>query len=88
MNTVNVTFRLVTLEDAEQLQANCMPRATVQGIRESISEDLRACEAGEKVPLVAVVNDEVVGTATLVRNTHRLRRHIAEIAGVVVDHRY
>jgi N-acetylglutamate synthase-like GNAT family acetyltransferase len=34
------------------------------------------------------VDGEVRGTATLVRHQHRLRRHIADIAGVVVDHRY
>src|SRR5438132_25913 len=85
---MNVTFRLITLDDAEQLQANCMPRATVEAIRRWIPEDLRAYEAGEKVPLVAIVDGEVRGTATLVRHPHHLRRHIADIAGVVVDHRY
>ena len=88
MRTLNVTFRLITPEDAEQLQANCMPRATVEGIRQWIPEDLRAHAAGEKVPLVAIVDGEVRGTATLVRHPHHLRRHIADITGVVVDHRY
>ena len=85
---MDVTFRLITPEDAEQLQANCMPRATVEGIRRWIPEDLRAHEAGEKVPLVAIVDGEVRGTATLVRHPHHLRRHIASVEGVVVDHRY
>ena len=85
---MDVTFRLITPEDAEQLQANCMPRATVEEIRRWIPEALRAYEAGEKVPLVAMVDGEVRGTATLVRHPHHLRRHIADIAGVVVDHRY
>src|SRR3954462_667896 len=88
VNVVNVTFRLIALEDAEQLQANCMPRATVAGIRQWIPEYLRAHEAGEKVPLVAVADGEGRGTATLVRHAHPLRRHIAEITVVVVDHRY
>ena len=88
MHTLNVTFRLITPEDAEQLQANCMPRATVEGIRQWIPEYLRAHEAGEKVPLVAVADGEVRGTATLVRHPHHLRRHLADIVGVVVDHRY
>jgi GNAT superfamily N-acetyltransferase len=85
---MDVTFRLITPEDAEQLQANCMPRATVEGIRRWIPEHLRAHEAGEKVPLVAIVAGEVRGTATLVRHPHHLRRHIASVEGVVVDHRY
>lgn len=88
MRTLNVTFRLITPEDAGQLQANCMPRATVEGIRQWIPEDLRAHETGEKVPLVAIVDGEVRGTATLVRHPHAHRRHIADITGVVVDHRY
>lgn len=88
MHTLNVTFRLITPEDAEQLQANCMPRATVEGIRGWIPETLRAAEAGEKVPLVAFADGEVRGTATLAREPHHLRRHIADITGVVVDHRY
>src|SRR5688500_13928503 len=85
---MNVTFRLITHEDAEQLQANGLPRATVKAIRQWIPEDLRAHDAGEKVPLVAIVDGEVRGTATLVRHPHQLKRHIADITGVVVDHRY
>ena len=88
MQTLSITFRLIAPEDAEQLQANCMPRATVDGIRKGIPEDLRAHQAGEKVPLVAVVDGEVRGTATLVRHSPPLKRHVAEIVGVVVDHRY
>ena len=85
---MEITYRIIALEDAAQLQANCMPRATVEEIRAWIPKDVRAYEAGEKVPLVAVVNGEVAGTATLVRYAHRLKRHVADIAGVVVDHRY
>lgn len=88
MHPVNITFRLIAPDDAAQLQANCMSLATVEGIRQRIPEELRAYEAGEKVPLVAIVDGEVRGTATLVRHPHHLRRHIADIAGVVVDHRY
>jgi GNAT superfamily N-acetyltransferase len=88
MQDIHVTFRLITVEDAEQLQANCMPRATVDEIRQRIPDHLRAHEVGEQVPLVAVVDGEVCGTATLVRHPHHLRRHIADIKGVVVDHRY
>lgn len=88
MQTLNITFRLITPDDAEQLQANCMPRATVEGLRKWIPEDLRAHQAREKVPLVAVVDGEVRGTATLVRHSPPLKRHVAEIVGVVVDHRY
>lgn len=85
---MEVTYRLIAPADAAQLQANCMPRATVEEIRHWIPEELRAYEAGEKVPLVAIVDGEVRGTATLVRREHRLVRHIAGLAGVVVDHRY
>ena len=95
VNTVNaantpleVTVRLIAPEDAAQLQANCMPAATVEGIRAWIPEDLRAYAEGERVPLVAVVDGEVVGTATLVRRPHNLARHIAEVRGVVVAARY
>ena len=85
---MDVTYRLITLDDAEQLQANCMSGATVEGIRQWIPEDLRAHEAGERVPLVAIVYGEVRGTATLVRQPQPLRRHVGDIVGVVVDHRY
>jgi len=87
-NSLGVTFRLITLDDAEQLQRNCMPGATVDEIRARIPGELRAYEAGELVPLVAVLDGEVIGTATLARRQHRLARHIAEVGGLVVDHRY
>jgi GNAT superfamily N-acetyltransferase len=87
-NTIDVTFRLIAPEDAEQLHANCMPRGTVESIRRWIPEYLRAHEAGEKVPLVAVTDGEVRGTATLVRDPHPLRRHVGDITQVVVDYRY
>ncbi len=83
-----VTIRLIAPDDAAHLQANCMPGATVGGIRASIPEDLRAYEAGEKLPLVAVVDGEVAGAATLVRKPHHLRRHIGDVQGVVVAYRY
>lgn len=87
-DALNVTFRLIALEDAAHLQANCMSRATVDEIRAWIPDDLRAHQAGEMIPLVAVVDGEVRGTATLKRRPHPLARHIAEIVGVTVDHRY
>ncbi len=87
-NVPDVTIRLITLDDAEQVQRNCMPGATVEQIRARIPGELRAYEAGEVVPLVAVLDGEVVGVATLERRQHRLARHIAEVGGLVVDHRY
>ena len=85
---MQVRYRLIALEDAGQLHTNCMPGGTLEGIRRRIPEDLHAHQAGERVPLVAIVDGEVRGTATLVRQAHPLKRHIADIVDVVVDHRY
>ena len=85
---LDLTIRLIAPDDAAQLQANCMPGASVEGIHAWIPEDLRAYEAGEKLPPVAVVDGEVAGAATLVRKPHHLRRHIGDVQGVVVAQRY
>lgn len=86
---IGVTIRLVKIEDAADLHQNCFPAVpTVEAVREGIEEDLGAFADGLRVPLVAEVDGSVVGTATLLRESHRLKRHRAEVGGVVVAGRY
>ncbi len=88
MSSGQVTIRLVQETDAAQLRQNCFPLNTLEETQAQIATNLRTFAEGEVVPLVAEVHGEVVGAVTLQRNPHRLRRHRAELGGLVVHSPY
>lgn len=88
MSELDLTIRDATLDDADALQRNCLPRATPEEVREGLAEALRRAPAGEGCYLVAVVDGEAVGQLALWRNAHALERHRATIQALVVCPRY
>lgn len=88
MSTPSVTIRPVRREDAADLQANCFSRNTLEEVQQQIEnllDDFTRCQA---LRLVAEVEGTVAGNADLIRETHRMKRHCAEWAGVVVGGPY
>ena len=84
MSTPSVMIRPVRREDAADLQANCFSGNTLEEVRQQIESFLDDPARGHALRLVAEVGGTVVGSADLVREAHRLKRHRAEWAGVVV----
>ncbi|MEZ4860641.1 MAG: GNAT family N-acetyltransferase [Caldilineaceae bacterium] len=84
INSQDVVIRPVTLNDAAQLQANCFSAASVEQVREALNNTLVATTSGKELQLVAVMDGQVIGSATLIRNGHALRSHRAGLFGLVV----
>ena len=84
MSTPSVMIRPIRRGDAANLQANCFSGNTLEEVRQQIESLLDDLAGGHTLRLVAEVDGTVVGSADLVRETHRLKRHRAEWAGVVV----
>ncbi|MFL5698294.1 MAG: GNAT family N-acetyltransferase [Ktedonobacteraceae bacterium] len=84
MSTPSVTIRPVHREDAADLQANCFSRNTLEEVQQQIESLLDDFARGQAMRLVAEVDGSVIGNADLIRETHRLKRHCAGWAGVVV----
>ena len=84
MSIPPVTIRPVQREDAADLQANCFSRNTLEEVQQQIESLLDDFARGQALRLVAEVEGTVIGNADLIRELHRLKRHCAEWAGVVV----
>lgn len=84
MHQDDVKVRLARIDDAPQVQANCMPMNSVAEVRAHIEENLAAYAEGTRVPLVAEVAGAMVGNALLIRERHPLRRHRAVWHDIVV----
>ncbi len=88
MRSGNIVVRLVEQRDAVELWQNCFPMNTLEGTQSLIAANLQGFSQGTGVMLVAEVDGKVVGTVTLQRNPHRLRRHRAVVGGLVVHRPY
>jgi acetyltransferase len=83
-----VIIRPVEPRDAEQLCENCFSMNTPAEVQARIESEIRAREQGSGILLVAEVGGVVIGTATLIRNTHPLYSHRGELASLVVHPDY
>ncbi|MBO0783402.1 MAG: GNAT family N-acetyltransferase [Ktedonobacteraceae bacterium] len=83
-----VIIRPVRREDAIDLQTHCFSRNTLEEVQQQVESNLARMAEGQWLHLVAQVDEIVVGSAELKRETHRLLRHRAEWTGVVVDGEY
>lgn len=85
---MDILIRDATLDDAADLQAHCLPRNSVDEVRDHIRECLAAANEPQQLYLVAEVEGHAVGQAILMRSAHGLRAHRVEVAGLVVAQRY
>ena len=86
MATRDVRRRGARIEDAGDLAKNCFSSNHVDSMKDWIRENLS--EPDDRLHLVAELDGEVIGSATLYREQGSLSRHIGSIRAVVVDHRH
>ena len=80
-----IVVRPVQQDDAISLQANCFTANTIEQVQEALAHTKTATADGQELQLVAVVNGQVIGSATLIRDSHPLRSHRAGLFGLVVN---
>lgn len=83
-----VTVRLAELDDAPDLQAHCLPMATIVVVREQIEDNIRGFDAGQRMHLVACMDGTVVGMVVFVRDAHPLRAHRGGLFSLVTAAAY
>jgi GNAT superfamily N-acetyltransferase len=84
MSTPSVIIRPVRREDATDLQINCFSQNRLIEVQQQIEGLLADFARGQALRLVAEVDGSVFGSADLLHETHRLKRHRATWGGVVV----
>ena len=84
----NVVVRPVEGGDAQDLRQHCFSRNTLDEVAAQIASSVEMHAAQQGVQLVAEVDGAVIGTLTLIRNTHALHAHRADLYSIVVhpDH--
>ena len=83
-----VVVRPVQLQDAAQLQANCLSQNTFEEVEWQIRDNLQAATEGRRLHLVAEVDGRVIGNAVVIRDQHPLRAHRAGLFSLVVSTPY
>ncbi|MEZ4673843.1 MAG: hypothetical protein R2932_06300 [Caldilineaceae bacterium] len=69
-----IVVRPVQQDDAISLQANCFTANTIEQVQEALAHTKTATADGQELQLVAVVNGQVIGSATLIRDPMRYAR--------------
>jgi GNAT superfamily N-acetyltransferase len=84
MRIENVLIRPVRLADAQQVRDNCFSMNILEEVEAGIRQSLQGAAAGEVFQLVAELSGVVIGIVSLIRQSHPLQSHRAEVAGLVV----
>ena len=84
----NGVVRVVHPDDATELQATCLPMASVDDVRRDIDENVAGLARGQCVQLVAEADGRVAGMVIIVREPHSLRQHRGSLFSLVVGATY
>jgi len=84
MNAENVKIRPVRLTDAHHLRDYCFTMNTQEEVEAGIHQTLEATRQGKEFQFVAVLDGAAIGVVSLIRRSHPLNAHRAEVAGLVV----
>lgn len=87
-DTHTVIVRWAGPEDAAPLRENCFSANTLAEVESRIAGAIQAFAERTQALFVAEVDGAVVGTGTLVRNSHPLYAHRGEVVGLVVHPHY
>jgi len=88
MNSLKLVIRPVRLSDAFQVRENCFSMNTLGEVESQIQSNLELASQGKVAQLVAEVDGMAVGIVSLIRQSHPLHAHRAEVAGLVVHPDY
>jgi len=80
-----VIVRKLQNEDAVSLREYIFVQNTLSEVEERVSQSLKNMEKGDNIYVVAVVDDNIVGTLGLNRENHPIVRHRASLADEVVN---
>lgn len=82
----HLIIRPIEMKDAQQFRDNLYTRNSLEEAKALIAENIQKADENKLLHIVAELENEIVGTAILIRNAHVLKPHRAEIAGLVVKY--
>lgn len=68
----DIVIRKVKQEDAKSMWENIYSRNTPKEVEERIAESISEMNAGHRVSLAAVIEDNVIGTIQFIRHSHKI----------------
>ena len=80
-----IMIRRVKQSDARSIWENIFSRNTPEEVEQRIAESIKEMEAGRRVHLVAVLENNVIGNIVLLKEQHVLYSHRCNLGDVVVN---
>ena len=81
----DIKIRKVEQKDTHSIWENIFSRNTPEEIEQRIAESIAEMEAGRRIHLVAVIEDNVIGSITLLKESHILYSHRCSLVDMVVN---
>ena len=80
-----IIIRKVMQKDVRSIWENIFSRNTPEEVEQRIAESIKEIEAGRRIHLVAVIEDNVIGNIVLMKEQHVLYSHRCSLADIVVN---
>lgn len=80
-----IKIRKVEQKDARSIWENIFSRNTPEEVEQRIAESIAEMEAGRRIHLVAVIEDNIIGNIVLKKEQHVLYSHRCSLEDVVVN---
>lgn len=80
-----ILIRKVEQKDARSIWENIFSRNTPEEVEQRIAESISEMEAGRRIHLVAVIENNVIGNIVLAKEQHVLYSHRCSMADMVVN---
>lgn len=81
----DIVIRKVKQSDAKSSWENIFSKNTLEAVEERLLESIKEMNAGRRIHLVAVIEDNVVGNIIMIKEQHILYSHRCNIADMVVN---
>jgi len=81
----DIKIRRVEQKDAHSIWENVFSRNTPEEVEQRIAESISEMEAGRRIHLVAVIDDNVIGNIALLKESYILYSHRCSLGDVVVN---
>lgn len=80
-----IIIRKVRQFDVRSIRENIFSRNTPEEVEQRLAESIKEMEAGRRIHLVAVIDNNVIGNITMLKEQHALYSHRCNIADMVVN---